>query len=195
MAGSPPPADDSGRPTYCSASVTHSGYRPWVLASKATVMAQCGDASGAAEAVGEARAALDQRRYFSSVVTLAEAWVHAAAHQPGAAAAAGGAAEEAGGLGLHSFEAWAWHAAVRLGAPRPAGRRLHELAGYTGSALVEAFAAHAEAGDGEAFERVSERFAGLGARLLAAEAAAQAVAAHDRLLGKRVPRCEPQRVC
>ena len=156
------------------------GYRPWVLASKATVMAQCGDASGAAEAIGEAREASDQPRYFSPAITLADAWVRVAAHQPAAADAAAAAAEEAARRGLHSFEAWAWHGAVRLGASQLARRRLRELAEYTGSALVDAFAAHAEAGDGEAFERVSGLFAGLGARLLAAEAAAQAVAAHDR---------------
>jgi DNA-binding CsgD family transcriptional regulator len=160
------------------------GYRPYVLASLAVALAQAGDAGGARAAHDRASAASTQRRFFDSELTLAEAWTHAADGRASAAAgAAGAAAEQARASGAHSFEGAALHAMVRVGPAEPAVDRLRDLAGLTGSPLVEAYADHAEATahhDGDALDAVSAAVEGLGAQLVAAEAAAQAAAAHER---------------
>lgn len=79
-----------------------------------------------------------------------------------------------------SNEAFFLHQALRLGAPATLVRdRLAEISGRLDSPLVALFAAQAAAdGDGAALDDVSERFAAIPARLLAAECAVAAAAAH-----------------
>lgn len=79
-----------------------------------------------------------------------------------------------------SNEAFFLHQALRLGVPAALVRdRLAEIATGLDSPLVALFAAQAAAdGDGAALDDVSKRFAAIPARLLAAECAVAAAAAH-----------------
>ncbi|MBW0106767.1 LuxR C-terminal-related transcriptional regulator [Pseudonocardia sp. KRD291] len=75
----------------------------------------------------------------------------------------------------------ALHAAVRLGVTGEVTDRLVELTAGVESPLERAYGEHARAlaaRDGAGLDAVAVRFAGLGMRLLAAEAAAQAAQAH-----------------
>lgn len=75
------------------------------------------------------------------------------------------------------------HEAVRLGRPAAVVEPLREVADRVDGELIPVMAAHAEAlaaGDGAALETTSDAFAACGARLHAAEAAAQAAAEHRR---------------
>jgi DNA-binding CsgD family transcriptional regulator len=105
-------------------------------------------------------------------------------------------------------EAVAWHAAARLGTPKPSIAHLERLAEVIEGELTGWRAAHARAlaeGDADALEDVSEALAGMGADLLAAEAAADAAvqwhrrgearraAAAERLAGVLSGRCEGAR--
>jgi DNA-binding CsgD family transcriptional regulator len=169
------------------------GYRPWVLASLAMAHAQAGDAERARTAYDRARATTTQPRYFDSDLVLADAWCRAADGRiDDAAATAAEAAAQARRHGLAPFEAAALHTLVRFGRPQPAAERLGALAASTGSPLVSLYARHAAAAtadDGDELDQVAAAFAGLGAHLLAAEASAQAGAAHQRAgraaLGRR----------
>jgi DNA-binding CsgD family transcriptional regulator len=81
----------------------------------------------------------------------------------------------------HAERRQALHAAVRLGAGRPVAEALEALAGPGDGALPAVLAAHARAlaaGHGTDLDAVAGRFAELGHLLLAAEAWAQACAAH-----------------
>lgn len=156
------------------------GYRPWVLANLAMALAQLGQPEAAEDALGQARAAATQARYFDSDLTLAHAWCCAAAGRlDDAVAAAATAADIAQRVGVHGFEATALHALVRLGRPSAAGERLAELAASANSPLWSAFAAHAEAAataNPYGLAEASTTFEKLGAGLLAAEAAFAAAA-------------------
>lgn len=160
------------------------GYRPWVLACLAMAHAQSGDADSAREAYELARSVTTQPRYFDADLALAEAWCLAAEGRlPDAVTAASSAAELARDPGLKPFEMSAQHAVVRFGQPSQVVERLGELAIASGSPRAELLARHAVDAaddDGIALDQISEAFDKIGARLLAAEAAAQASSAHDR---------------
>lgn len=86
-------------------------------------------------------------------------------------------------VGAHLYEAMAYHDVVRLGAPTQVRQRLDRLASTIDGHLGSIYARHAHAlaaGDGAALVEVADDFCGLGANLLAAEAAAQASAAYRR---------------
>jgi DNA-binding NarL/FixJ family response regulator len=71
----------------------------------------------------------------------------------------------------------ALHTAVRLGTTVPVAARLESAAADADGALASTYVDHARAyaaGDAAALDEVAEAFAGLGANLFAAEAAAQA---------------------
>jgi DNA-binding CsgD family transcriptional regulator len=127
---------------------------------------------------------LPSARIFEPELFLAHAWAAAADHrEEEAAAAACRAASSAAGMGQLALEGRALHTAVRLGRATGVTRRLRELAEEVGSRLFDAFARHAEAvagGLGESLDDVATEFESLDARLLAADAAAQASEAHAR---------------
>jgi DNA-binding CsgD family transcriptional regulator len=158
------------------------GYRPWVLALLAMATAQTGEAAAADQAAREAEASAAPARYFASELLVGRAWAQAAAGDGRAALASlRRAAEPALRSGLLVFAAGALHTAVRLGEPRRVAAELANLA--SASPLAEAYARHATAlatQDGPALEEVASTFERLGARLLAAEAAAHATAAYHR---------------
>jgi ATP/maltotriose-dependent transcriptional regulator MalT len=160
------------------------GYRPWVLACLAMAHAQSGDAARAREAYEFARSVTAQRRYFDPDLALAEAWCLAAEGRlADAVTAAMSAAEQARSAGLAPFETGARHTVVRFGQPGLAVERLRALAASSGSPRADLFARHAEDAandDGLALDQIAEAFDKIGARLLAAEVAAQASGAHDR---------------
>lgn len=100
-----------------------------------------------------------------------------------AAALATQAAAVAARSGQSAVVAVALHTAVRLGHHQGASTRLAELAAECDGSLVGTFSAHADAvgaGNGAGLDQVLARFEAMGARLLAAEAAAQASVAHER---------------
>jgi DNA-binding CsgD family transcriptional regulator len=116
---------------------------------------------------------------YDTEIDLGLAWAAAAAGDVQGATqrilAMAAAARERGQLAM---EAFALHEAVRLGGRPAAARRLQELRPLVQGDLVAAWADHAAATDGTALDKVSDAFAGLGANLLAAEAAAEAATAH-----------------
>jgi DNA-binding CsgD family transcriptional regulator len=121
-------------------------------------------------------------RVFEPEYLLAEAWTAAADHRDEeAVAAALRAAASAARMGQLAVEARALHTAVRLGRATEVVGRLQELAAEVGGRLLNAFARHAEAvasGLGDLLDEVVAEFESMSARVLAADAAAQAAEAH-----------------
>jgi hypothetical protein len=117
---------------------------------------------------------------FQPMVTLAGAWLAAGRGAiTRARALALEAAEEAETSGEHVIAALALHDRTRMGEPEVF--RLEQLASLVDGLLVPAFARHAAAlaaRDGRRLDQVAMDFAAMGANLFAAEAAAEAVAAH-----------------
>jgi DNA-binding CsgD family transcriptional regulator len=161
------------------------GYRPLVVAYLTMALAQSGggEAGHAPAAPAPPPAPADHERFFDADLLLADAWRQAAdGRLDHAVATALASAERARTAGLQPAEALALHAVVRFGDPTPVAARARELALAVGSPLLAACAAHADAAaaaDGAAMEGVAATFAGLGARLLAAEAAGAAAVIHD----------------
>ena len=118
---------------------------------------------------------------------LARVWAEAAAGVTSSARAhASDLAEQTETNGQEAFAAIALHDLARLGEPRPAAPRLALLVRRLDGPLPAAYAEHAgalAAGDASALDRAAGSFEASGALLLAAEAAAEASAAH-RLKGK-----------
>ena len=120
---------------------------------------------------------------------LSRAWLAAAA---GEAARARGLAAEAARIGREAghfgLEAIALHDVARFGDPVSVAARLEEIAAESDGLLLATSARHVVAlrcRDGVALGQVADTFAGMGAPLLAAEAATQAALVH-RELGKSV---------
>lgn len=161
------------------------GLLPWAFAAEAQAHAQSGDV-GAARAVLAECDGLGRRavRVHEPEVGLARAWTAAAGGEHSAARRlAVEAADAAAAGGMRSVEVLALHDAVRLGAAADVLRRLAGVAGSVEGAAAAAYRDHAAAlvaGDGRALDRAAERFAALGSDLLAAEASAEAAAAHGR---------------
>ncbi|MGC1731594.1 MAG: AAA family ATPase [Pseudonocardiaceae bacterium] len=93
-------------------------------------------------------------------------------------------AAQAERCGQAGCELIALHDVARLGAPARVAIRLVELATVVQGDLAQVFASHVQAllaADGTALDEVASSFAGLGANLLAAEAATVAACAHRRV--------------
>lgn len=161
----------------------HYGRGTWVTATLATAAAQAGDARAAREALAWADAHAKSRAASDDMfLDLARAWLSAL---EGELSAARDLAVETAGR-ARSFGAWglevlAWIDALRLGAGPAAAPRLEELARlvegpYTAAAAQ--FARCVASGDGASLEETAERFSVMGARLLAAEASAEAARVH-----------------
>ncbi|GII61015.1 LuxR family transcriptional regulator [Sphaerisporangium krabiense] len=113
------------------------------------------------------------------LLPLARTWMTAlAGDTQGAIARALAAADDAERHGLHSWQVFALHDVVRLGAATRVAGRLAGLADLVEGELVVLCARHAAARTGKALEEVSADFERLGMILYAAEAAAQASLAH-----------------
>jgi DNA-binding CsgD family transcriptional regulator len=122
------------------------------------------------------------------LLVLARAWVSAAEGSVRMAQdQALGAADEAEAMEQFAVAVMVLHDLARLGGPGVAAPRLSALVTLVGGPFGPACAAHAEAlftRDGPGLDRVSESFEGMGAMLLAAEAAAEAAATY-RAEGKK----------
>jgi DNA-binding CsgD family transcriptional regulator len=97
-------------------------------------------------------------------------------------------AELAAKLGLHAMELGVLHDFVRLDEADDVIGRIEELGPQVDGALAAAIVEHARgvvARDGVLLGAASDRFADIGADLLAAEAAAQASAAHRNAMDRR----------
>jgi DNA-binding CsgD family transcriptional regulator len=158
------------------------GHGALSAASLARASAMTGDRKAAADAAQRVEPKRKcSVRVYDAEIDVGLAWATAAGGdvQGGAeqALAAAATARAGGQLGL---EAFALHEAVRLGAAQAAAKRLVELRDVVQGDLAAAWADHATATDGHALDAVSSAFAELGAKLLAAEAAAEAAAVHRR---------------
>jgi DNA-binding NarL/FixJ family response regulator len=157
---------------------------PTVLAPLAEASALAGDSEGAIVASGEADALVDHAAIFEGVVRGARAWAalahgqRTAAAELALAAAAWGAAHDQGATELLSL-----HDALRLGADRRVAQQIVALAPEIEGPLARGITARAAgvlADDGVALDAAATQFDEIGARLLAAEAAADASAAFRR---------------
>lgn len=155
----------------------------WVAATLATAAAQAGDTAAAARAV----AWIDAHRRVPTApdglfIDLARAWLSASRGELSTARdLCQGAADRAGQAGVGMVEVLALLDLARLGAPRVAADRLAELTSVVEgpyAAAAARFAGALAAGDGAGLDDAAQRFATMGARLLAAEAGAAAAAAH-----------------
>jgi DNA-binding CsgD family transcriptional regulator len=160
------------------------GYRPWALAGLARAKAQVGEEESAAVALDEARRTQPVSRHFDMVWYLAEVEVHSLAGRGAAAVeTVRQAAAWARAAGMVDDEAQALDVWLRI-APSPAlADRLAELAAATDSALVHILADHARAlvaADPQSLLDAAERFAGLTAWRMAADAALAAARILDR---------------
>jgi DNA-binding NarL/FixJ family response regulator len=122
---------------------------------------------------------------FRPTARLAEAWLEAGESRIGnAGALALEAASQAAATEQWAVEALMLHAAMRFGCGVDVLDRISHLADDLDSPLVAACAAHVQgmvSGDGNRLDEMSARFNAMGAVLLAADAAADAAAAHDRV--------------
>ena len=144
--------------------------------------ARLGNLDVAEAALAEAESTrIECFRMDTYLLGLSRAWIAAAAGELTAARSlARTYAETAGEMGQRTYQVIALHDALRLGNHDVAGE-LNAIAKVVDGELVAAFAAHAAAlvaGDASALEAVSRSFESLDALLYAAEAAAEASAAH-----------------
>jgi DNA-binding NarL/FixJ family response regulator len=155
------------------------------LAELAMVQALRGDAAAAEDTLSSAaEVTIPVGRHVAFPLRLARVWVLAARGDMAAAVReALDAAAEAAAAGLRAYEVTALHDAVRFGAATVAAPRLAELVEQVDGPLVVLYSRHAAgcaAGDGAALDAVSAEFETLELPVHAAEAAAQAAAAHDQ---------------
>jgi DNA-binding CsgD family transcriptional regulator/type II secretory pathway predicted ATPase ExeA len=157
----------------------------WIATTLAIAAAQAGDAGSAQKAVAwidaHTRVHAQPETLFAD---LARAWVRAVC---GELSAARGLvlelADQARGSGAWMIEMLLLLDAARLGASRTVAPRLAELTPQVEGPYADSAARFAQAlgaGDGAALDEVATRFARMGARLLAAEAAASAADVHAR---------------
>jgi len=163
------------------------GPRRVALSGLALAHAMLGDADAAAQALQQ-RAAEPAFGFLGPEQGLADAWTAIAARRP--AEAAGlfrAAAAQAVSTGHRTTASWLWHDLTRTsGADTSA--QLHDLADSCDSPLVSARARHAvaaRAGDAQELAGAAGDFETLGAKLLAAEAAAGAAEAFSRAGDRR----------
>jgi len=158
------------------------GMLAFAIAGVAQAAAQAGEAAAARAAIAELDRTPLGHKGFSAELELARAWSAAASGELSRARAlAREAAALARARGQDAYAVRSLHDLCRLGDPATAAPELTRLAGSVDGPFVAAAAAHAAAlvaGDGAALLAVAERFADLGALLVAAEAADAAAAAH-----------------
>jgi DNA-binding CsgD family transcriptional regulator len=170
-----------------AATSAHPAPFPFTLAllgELAVATALAGDVPMAETLLAEAELPLaEPNRLFAPWAALAGPWVAAAAGETTRAVKlALAAADLARDRGHHHTELVALHDVVRLDAAALVLDRLRATAGTVQGALAPVYLEHGEAlasSNGARLDAVAERFAELGADLLAAEAAAQAAAAHQ----------------
>ncbi len=157
------------------------GMLPWALAGIAEAAAQAGDAETAQAAIGEMQIRTLAHKNFEPDLGIARAWTAAAGGELSRAVPlALEAADLARGRGQSALEVRALHEATRLGGAARTAARLSALAGEVDGRFAPVAAEHAAAmveGDGTRLLAVAERFAGMDALLVAAEAAHAASAA------------------
>jgi ATP/maltotriose-dependent transcriptional regulator MalT len=159
------------------------GVLPWCLALLVRAAAGSGQLEQAERAHAELQSMASRTSpLFGGETARAGLWVAVAAGErtslPQLASRAAGVAAS---LGQRVIQAAILHDLVRLGHAGPAVTELARLGRDCDGALVSCFASHAAAlrdGDGRGLDAVAAEFARLGARLLAAEASAQAAAAY-----------------
>ncbi|HZB41889.1 MAG TPA: AAA family ATPase [Ilumatobacter sp.] len=181
------------------------GLRPATDAAAAMAHGVLGDAESSARCADQVDGATTGFGYLAPELPLARAWALIAAGQyDPARRLLVEAAESAEQLAHLPAAAWLLHDAARIGAADVAGR-IESIASRCDSELVAARAAHAaalSAVDTWQLAAAGERFAKIGARLLAAEAFAVAAdasrrdreqrraAALDQRAGELVAQCE-----
>jgi DNA-binding NarL/FixJ family response regulator len=128
-------------------------------------------------------------RVFDPQARIAAAWLAGAANRNAdAGALVLEAADVAARQEQSAVEAIILHSSLRYGRAADVQNRLRELAGRLDSPLVADFADHAfavTAGAGDRLDAVSRRFEDAGALLFAADTAAEAAAAHERVGERR----------
>jgi DNA-binding NarL/FixJ family response regulator len=149
-----------------------------------------GDRAGAHEFVDQPgsrpRSAV---RVFEPQARLAQAWLVGAENRiTEAGSLVLQAAAVAAAQGQWAVEGLILHSALHYGRAADVVDRLRDLAGRTDSPLVADLAEHADAvvmGAGDRLDAVSRRFEEAGVMLSAADAAAEAAAAHERAGARR----------
>lgn len=154
------------------------------------VMAETGDLAGASAALEASRSLAERSVVVGARRRVAEARLAAAEGAVGEAVQTlEAAANEARAEGLVAYEIMALHGSVRLGWGEPA-ERLGQLHEATGNPLLATMVKQAQAlsstdAAGNRLDQVAEEYARRELRLFAAEAAAQASAAHRRVGDQR----------
>jgi ATP/maltotriose-dependent transcriptional regulator MalT len=152
------------------------GLRPATYAMQAVAHSLLGDAAASAARADEVDALSSGFGFLAPELPLGRAWsLVAAGAIPAARDLLVAAADDAEQTGHLPAAAWLLHDAARVGAETAVAGRLAAVAMSTDSALVAAKAEHAAAlvaGDGALLAAAADRFEGVGALLLAAEAAA-----------------------
>jgi tetratricopeptide (TPR) repeat protein len=157
--------------------------RAWCLGSLSEALALAGEVDAAQAALAEADA-VGPDEFFIPNRERGRTWVAVAGGDTSTGlTVAEHAAGLAGRLGSHLVAADALHDLARLGQAAAVAVPLGDLAIWTESRLVPAYAAHARAlavQDGDALDAAAASFAEVGTNLLAAEAAAEASRVHQR---------------
>jgi DNA-binding CsgD family transcriptional regulator len=165
-------------------------FMPAVLGELAHAAALAGDLPAAEAALAQAdRFSADSARiYHQQWVAVARPWVAVARGELSTALAlALELAEQALDRGQLTAHVSALHDVARLGQPARVASALRQAVVGVQGRFAPIYAAHASAlaaRDGPALDNVADGFAGIGANLLAAEAAAEAAHAH-RAAGRR----------
>jgi DNA-binding CsgD family transcriptional regulator len=160
------------------------GYRPAVLGLLAQACVLAGDPDAAEVAADEAEAVLEDRppRLIDFETRRGLAWLPVASgDRRSAVRALRAEADRARGAGLHGFELFCLHDAIRLGAGERTIARTGALARRVQGPWASEVAAHADALRGDAagpLEEVALAFAARGEHLVAAEAWAGAARRH-----------------
>jgi DNA-binding CsgD family transcriptional regulator len=152
------------------------GLRPATCALESVALAMLGDTAASAARADEVESSTLGFGFIAPELALARAWSSIAVgeidHARSVLLAAAGRAEA---LEHVPAAAWLLHDCIRVGVDPETARRLQTLATLTDSEFVAARAFHAGAlvaDDAQGLAEASDRFERLGARLLAAEAAA-----------------------
>jgi DNA-binding CsgD family transcriptional regulator len=165
------------------------GLRPAAYAVEAVAHGLLGDAIASADRADQVDASTLGFGFIAPELPLARAWALIVAGAiPAARSRLLTAADDAERLGHLPTAAWLLHDAARIGAAADAAPRLEAVAAQCDSDLVSARAGHATAlvaDDAQGLTDAADRFEGLGARLLAAEATAAAADAWRRLHEQR----------
>lgn len=166
------------------------GQLPGFQAELARCFALQGDAAGAQRMLDAAEAGrLPGERFFDGWLARVRVWIAVARGEvTQAARLALESADDLGQRGWRSQQAIALHDAARLGRANAVAVPLAKVAGESDSRLVQAYAHHARARatrGGNALDQASATFEGMGALLLAAEAAAEASRVHEAAGARR----------